>query len=636
MKLLAFAKKRIRYLSCLLDAGIVIFSYGAAFLLRFGPHAPGLQVDLFFKTFLMIIAVNLLSFGYFGLYRSIWRYTGMNDLFAVIKAVVTGNLLASAFVLFFWREGFSRSILIIAPLLTLLLVGGKKFLVREFLNRRVKQPAPGRSKVFIFGAGDLGESVLRELHRAWPHKYKVAGFLDDSSDKWGRAIHGIPILGGREEMVRLIEKHGVDEIVIAISHSRGRILGDLMEICDAGKLRKKVQFKTVPTVYEALTGSGQSRHSLRKIELSDLLHRRPVQTDMMKVAGLIQGRTVLVTGAGGTIGSELSRQIMKFKPKTLLLLENHNTALFYIEKELAAATDSTKVVPIAGDVKDRSLLENVFSAYKPDLVFHAAAHKHVPLMESNPQEAVKNNTLATRGLVETAMAHGTDRMLFISTDKAVRPSSVMGVSKRLSEMVISSLSGKSKTKLMSVRFGNVLGSSGSVVNIFREQIANGGPVTITHPDATRYFMTTQEAVQLVLQACALSAGGEVFVLNMGEPVKVMDLAKNVIRLAGFEPGRDIEIRSIGLRPGEKLHEELFRPTDIRGETGHPDIFMAVPEGRLVSDADIVELRALCQLPDPAPLLAKAKEMVRSFNRLFNNGAELEADEAETESSDGGK
>ena len=335
---------------------------------------------------------------------------------------------------------------------------------------------------------------------------------------------------------------------------------------------------------------------------------------MAAVTGIIAGNTVMVTGAGGTIGAELCRQVLRYGPKRVVMLENHNTALFYIEKELAAAGHSALITPIMGDVKDTGLLDNIFKTYGPQVIFHAAAHKHVPLMETNPQEAVKNNTLGTYALAEAAAKHKAERFLYISTDTAVRPSSVMGASKRLGEMVLRAFSGINGTKYMSVRFGNVLGSSGSVVKIFQEQIQAGGPLTVTHPEATRFFMTVEEAIQLILQACTMGKGGEIFVLNMGTPVKVDDLARNLIVLNGLEPDKDIEIQYTGMRPGEKMYEELFRPTDVRKDTGNEDIFVAVPEE---SDIAIVKeqmsnLRRLSELPEPAPIIDAIRELIPAY------------------------
>ena len=385
-----------------------------------------------------------------------------------------------------------------------------------------------------------------------------------------------------------------------------------MRVCGHGA--RKVRFKTIPTIAESLRTNNGRHIGIRNIELADLLQRKRVQTNLGDVKGIIEGKTVLVTGAGGTIGSELARQILRLKPKKLLLLEKHNTALFYIDRELSGGNSGTRCLPIAGDVGDEVLLENLFTEHKIQVVFHAAAHKHVPLMETNPQEAVKNNTLNTQLLAEIAARHGVERFLFISTDKAVRPTSVMGASKRLGEMIIHGFARENSSKFIFVRFGNVLGSSGSAINIFKEQIARGGPVTVTHPDVTRYFMTVEEAVQLVLQACAMGNGGEIFVLNMGEPVKVADVARSLIVLSGLEPDKDIRIAFTGMRPGEKLYEELFRDGDVRRDTGHPDIFAAVPEE---ADLDLLrgnvkELRELCTRADTAPLLAAIKRIIPAY------------------------
>ncbi|HBA59370.1 MAG TPA: hypothetical protein DCZ92_00830 [Elusimicrobia bacterium] len=342
--------------------------------------------------------------------------------------------------------------------------------------------------------------------------------------------------------------------------------------------------------------------------------RKKIELNMAAMNAILAGKTVLITGAGGTIGAELCRQVLNYGPKRLVMIDNHNTALFYIEKELVAAGHTAKITAVVGDVKDEVMLENVFKTYAPQVVFHAAAHKHVPLMETNPQEAVKNNTLGTYALADAATRHNAERFLYISTDKAVRPSSVMGASKRLGEMVVRAFAEVNGTKCMSVRFGNVLGSSGSAVRIFQEQIQAGGPVTVTHPDVTRYFMTVEEAIQLILQATAMGRGGEIFVLNMGTPIKVAELAHNLIVLNGLQPGKDIEVKYVGMRPGEKMYEELFRDEDVRKDTGHSDIFVAVPEegDMALLKEQMSNLSLLAELPDPGPIIDGIRKLIPTY------------------------
>ena len=623
-------KKKIeahaKMLITILDLLAVVLAYFSAFLLRFEFAIPAPELHYYWQTLPIVLGARLIAFRYLGLYNGIWRYASMEDLKAIFKAILSSQVVVAAVILFAFHAQFPRSVLIISPFITLALVGGIRFAIRLTRGWRYKNEGAKVTRTLIFGAGDLGEALLRDLQRSFDSNRKVVGFLDDNALKHGRSIHGVRILGGRDKIANVIKEKHVDEVLVAVNHARGKLILDLMSVCSAGGCDSNVEFKTLPTMSE-LINKKRLVTDIRKIDVTDLMHRRIVSMDVSQVKKQLSGKTVLVTGAGGTIGGEICRQVAALGPSKVILLENHNTALFYIDKELRDLGYGGLIVPVPGDVRDESLLKNIFEQYKPAWVLHAAAHKHVALMENNPQEAVKNNTLGTYILAKTAAAYGVDRFLFISTDKAVRPTSVMGASKRLAEMVIRSMAGKNATKFMSVRFGNVLGSSGSVVKIFQEQITNGGPVTVTHPDVIRYFMTTEEAVTLVLSACAMGEGGEIFVLNMGEPVKIVDLARNMIVLNGLEPDKDIQIEFTGLKPGEKMYEELFRDDDIRKDTGHPDIFAAVPEeaGASLVEAHMLELTSLAASPDISVMLKKIKQLVPNYSgwpRVHSPKAEM--------------
>lgn len=609
--------KHSRVLVLLGDLAAVSLAYYLAFLLRFDYNIPANHLYSFLVTLPVVVSLRLASFYYFGLYNGIWRYASMADLTAIFKGILVSQFFIMSVVLFMKHGDFPRSVLVISPFISFIFIGGIRFAIRGTRHLRYKDTGPS-SRMLIFGAGDLGEAVLRDMQRN-PGTHRVVGFLDDNALKHGRSIHGVPVLGGRDKIAEVIKSKQVDEVLVAVNHSRGRIITDLMGVYAAAGSPRKVEFKTLPTMTE-LISKQRLAPDIRKIDVTDLMHRRIVDINMALVKAGVKGKTILVTGAGGTIGGELARQICALEPQRVILLENHNTALFYIDKELRERGYGDIIVSVPGDIRDESLLKNLFEQHKPSWVLHAAAHKHVGLMEDNPQEAVKNNTLGTYILARTAAAHKTERFLNISTDKAVRPTSVMGVSKRLGEMAVQSLSGNG-TRFMSVRFGNVLGSSGSVVKIFQEQILGGGPVTVTHPDVIRYFMTTEEAVSLVLNAAAMGSGGEIFVLNMGEPVKILDLARNMIVLNGLVPEKDIEIKFTGLKAGE----ELFRAGDIRKDTGHSEIFAAVPAeaDAGLSDACRAELQQLAAGADKAAILGKIKELVPAYTGWPRGAAQRE-------------
>jgi FlaA1/EpsC-like NDP-sugar epimerase len=425
--------------------------------------------------------------------------------------------------------------------------------------------------VAIVGAGDAGEGILRELYRLPVEKFHVVAFIDDDPKKRGTRIHGVPVLGGVGELAEIADRQRVEEVIIALLHPTRDELRRIIEVCKG----RKLTFRIVPGVAELIEGRTDVGR-LREVDINDLLGREPVTLDTDRIGPFLTDKVVVVTGAGGSIGSELCRQVLQFLPRSLVMVEKAENNLFYVERELRQAHPQATLVPVIADVCDRTRVEQVFRMFRPAVVFHAAAHKHVPMMELNPGEAIKNNVFGTKNVADMSSAFGADAFVMISTDKAVNPTSVMGCTKRVAEMVCQSIGGGpqgGKTKFVAVRFGNVLGSAGSVVPIFRDQIARGGPVTVTHPEMRRYFMTIPEATQLVIQAGTMGKGGEIMLLDMGEPVKIVDLARNMITLSGFRPDEDIKIEFLGVRPGEKLFEELRTTGEDVLPTPHKKIFV---------------------------------------------------------------
>jgi FlaA1/EpsC-like NDP-sugar epimerase len=479
-------------------------------------------------------------------------------------------------------------------MLNILVLGGLRFTVRfrrEWVISRVNAKNTLRQKILIVGAGAAGSMIVREIHRELAANYQPVGFIDDDPEKSGHTMHGVPILGGRSAIPNLIRQYEIDEVIIALPSASRQEIRDILEICQAAAVR----IMLVPPVTEIINGM-VSMKQLRDVDIEDLLGREPVRIDLAGIAGYLNHETVLITGAGGSIGSEICRQVARFNPQSLLLLGRGENSIYEIDQELAAAFPHLKREAIIADVRDRQKLAQVFVTYHPTVVFHAAAHKHVPLMEKEPDEAVKNNIFGTKNLAELADEFGCKRFVLISTDKAVNPTSVMGATKRVAELVIQDLSVRSQTKFMVVRFGNVLGSRGSVVPLFRKQIARGGPVTVTHPEMTRYFMTIPEAAQLVVQAGALGKGGEIFILDMGDPVKIVDLARELIRLSGLIPDKEIKIEFSGIRPGEKLTEELLTSDEGRLATKHERIY-ATQVHQVMSTAELGgHLAALERIP----------------------------------------
>lgn len=537
---------------------LFVASNYVAFLLRFDGEIPALEWRVFTGTLLALVAVRGGFFLRFLLYEGLWRYTSIWDLRDLLSAVAGSSVVA--YVLIHFLAGIStypRAVFVIDALVLTMLAGGIRLVRRVY--RGYSSPE-GARRLLIYGAGDAGEALVRDLMVRDGNEYEPVGFVDDDSRKVGQRIHGLPVLGTRKTLAAIVERARPDELLIAIPRADPATMRDIVRALEPFKL----PIKTVPSLVDLLSGRVRLTQ-IRNLKIEDLLQRAPIGLDQARVIQLLEGHRVLVTGAGGSIGSELCRQIAKFKPSVLTILDRYENGLYAVAADLEGGDPSTRVDVVIADITDQKRMEAVFSATSPDVVFHAAAHKHVPLMELNPQEAVKNNVMGTRMLVEAALKYRVGRFVLISTDKAVNPSSVMGTTKRIAELIVRLAGDQGPTVFATVRFGNVLGSNGSVVPRFVQQISAGGPVTVTHPDVRRYFMSTIEAVQLVLHAAAAARTNELFVLEMGEQIRILDLARNLIHLSGYIPDREISITFTGLRGGEKLHEELVSA----GETLEP-------------------------------------------------------------------
>jgi FlaA1/EpsC-like NDP-sugar epimerase len=572
-----------RPLIVLFQLGLMILSYYFVFLLRFDFTFPVAYAPIFFKTLPVLIAIKLTVFYFFGLYQGLWRYVSMNDLWQILKANCMASLLfMTAEIFIFGLQGFPRSVFILDFILCTFLIAGVRFLNRLVRERyRLDLPVK-RKKVLIVGAGQAGILTLKE-YRNNPGSGEVVGFIDDDRVKHNTTIDGTPIFGSRDKIPGLVNEYDVEEIILAIPSAKGQDIRDILSYCQVPNVRIKI----VPGLHKILNGELEIKP--RQVRPDDLLGREVVEIDKRDVESYVKNKRVLVTGAGGSIGSELCRQIVNFSPEKIILLDHNENGVYFLEVEFKVKYPHIKFSTVIGNIRDVGLLKQVFSLYRPQVVFHAAAHKHVPLMERNPLAAVKNNVIGTRNLIYAAAHYRIDRFVLISTDKAVNPTSVMGATKRIAEMLLQAKSKKSRTKFMAVRFGNVIGSDGSVVPLFKKQIEEGGPVTVTDPEVKRYFMSISEAASLVLQAGALGKGGEIFILDMGEQVKISDLAKNLIALSGS----DVPIQFTGLRPGEKLYEEMLLNTESDSVTKHNKIYIT-------------------KSPDynPAKLRKKIKEMER--------------------------
>ncbi len=554
-----------------IDAILVTGSVYVAYLLRFDFQISERYFQVLPYVITIYIALMLISFYSFKIYKRIWQYASVGDLISILKGALLGSVFfytIHQFIVqyFYGHIVVPRSIYLLTTILVFMSVGGSRFLWRIFRDNYMKIQ-PHHRRALIVGAGEAGVLVVRELKHNQADLYPVA-FIDDDLQKQKSEAMGVPIVGTRQHIPQIVKKYEIQDIIIALPSSSRTDIAEIINICK----ETNAQIKIIPRVNDLIHGKF-TVNMIRDVSVEDLLGREPVKVDMDGITGYLREKAVLVTGAGGSIGSEICRQVANVEPNKLILLGHGENSIYQIEMELKRDFPQLSIYPMIADVQDRARLEDIFATHKPDVVFHAAAHKHVPLMEQNPVEAVKNNILGTKHVAECADAIGTDRFVLISTDKAVNPTSVMGATKRVAEMVIQNMNAKSKTSYAAVRFGNVLGSRGSVIPLFKKQIAQGGPVTVTHPEMIRYFMTIPEAVQLVIQAGAYTEGGETFILDMGKPVKIADLAHDLIRLSGLEPGKDIEVQFTGMRPGEKLYEELLTNEEGAIATKHDRIFV---------------------------------------------------------------
>lgn len=604
----------------LLDAILANVSYILALLVRFEFSASSPTFEAYFavfaKYFLVLTAIKIVIYWLMGLYRTLWKYAGAEELAKIVLTCIVSCALATLF-LVLAGQALPRGVYIINGLLDVAFVGGVRFTYRLLRNfktpgtfnlRRTPLELGGIAgvdrlkRIMLIGCGDAGASMIKEIamHRDQPQKVMVA--VDDDNAKVGQKIAGVKIAGDRTKIPYLAERYSIDEIIIAIPSATKKQIAEIVEICQ----KTKCKIKIMPSLID-LINDRVSIKDLRDVDIEDLLGREAVSVDLKGISSYLEDRIVLVTGAGGSIGSELCRQIAKFKPRRLVFFDIYENSVYDLQNEMRKKYPYLEFDVNIGSVRERARVEELFSRYRPHVIFHAAAHKHVPLMEQDPKEAVINNVLGTKNCMDMAEKYVAEKFVLISTDKAVNPTSVMGATKRICEMMMQDKASHSKTTCFTaVRFGNVLGSNGSVIPTFRKQIAEGGPVTVTHPEITRYFMTIPEAVQLVIQAGAMADGGEIFILDMGEPVKIMDLAENLIRLSGFTPYEDIDIVIIGLRPGEKLYEELLLSEEGVNQTSHNKIFIGHP---ISITPDLQEL-----LTDPK----KFEETVYSLRALSNS------------------
>lgn len=617
------SKRNKNIILLLIDISIILISYFLSVILNNDASNVILQLS---RTLPISIIIYVLFLKRCRMYSSIWINAGSYELMQSIIATVSACVVSTILMLFI-PNSLSAIVNITAGILIMLLVTGVRLSLRvitRFITYTSADRTDGKYNVLIIGAGDCASSIISEIRKEKGDQYNIIGIIDDNEAKLNSFLNGVKVLGNRNNIVEIVEREKIDQILFAIAKISGLEKTNILDIC--GKTKAKV--KVIPGYYQLLE-EGISINKMRDVDLRDLIGREEVKLDKSGIAEYINNKIVLVTGGGGSIGSELCRQIAKFNPKLLLILDIYENNAYDLQNELSYKEPELNKKVIIASVRDKARLNQIISAYRPNIIFHAAAHKHVPLMEDNPSEAIKNNVIGTLNIAQLASQYKVEKFVLISTDKAVNPTNVMGATKRLCEMIVQAVNHErgNKTEFVAVRFGNVLGSNGSVIPLFKRQIKNGGPVTLTHKDITRYFMLIPEAAQLVLQAGAYAKGGEIFVLDMGKPVKIYDLAENLIRLSGYTPNSDIKIEITGLRPGEKLYEELLMNNDNLTKTAHNKIFIDKPEtislNKIIKQID--DLLFVTKIGNKNMLKDKLKEIVPTYSspEVYNNKMALE-------------
>jgi FlaA1/EpsC-like NDP-sugar epimerase len=609
MKISYFIYKYRRVFAIAIHLTLVIVSYTGSFYLRFDFRPGSEYFQIILKTLPLLIIIKMTIFYYYGLFSGLWRYASIDDLWRIIKANFFSSAVFILGIVFIYNiVGYPRSIFFLDGILCIAFIGGLRFVTRLF--REIFKPVSAKinRRVIIVGAGEAGVMVLRECRNNPAMNIEIVGFVDDNPAKKNLRIQGVKILGTKHDIPAIVNKYGVEEIILAIPSAKGEVIREIISYCQI----PNVKLEIVPGLQKILSGDLEVRP--RGVKPEDLLGRETVEIDAQEISHYIRNKRILVTGAGGSIGSALCQQIALFSPKELMFYDHNENNVYFLEVEFKTKYPQVKFTTVIGDIKDIGLLKHTFSRYRPHVIFHSAAHKHVPLMEENPAAAVKNNIIGTRNLIYAANHYGVERFVLISTDKAVNPTSIMGATKRISEMILQAKAKDSRTRFMAVRFGNVLGSDGSVIPLFKKQIEERGPVTVTHPEAKRYFMSANEAAQLVLQAGAIGKKGEVFILDMGEQIKILDLARNLITLSGLKLDKDIFIKFIGLRPGEKLYEETLHDIEKDKTTKYEKIYIAQAndfESRILRN-QVKELERLANMMDTKRILNKIHEIVPSY------------------------